>query len=213
MPVSDPAPKFSVSHGVVIFALICNAALSGCVSTAIGAGAVAATAASEERGIGGAASDFAIKSRINGLFLDADNTLWSNINITVSEGRVLLTGTVKDPAQKQEAVRLAGTASGVREIIDEIEVTNAKADFLQDQLITTRLRERILLDGDVLSINYSISTVNQTVYLIGIAQDAAEIQRVKDHARHVPRVRRIVDHVLLKDDPRRPVNKSAGKTP
>ena len=61
------------------------------------------------------------------------------------------------------------------------------------------------MDGDVLSINYSVETVNGTVYLIGIAQDEAELVRVIEHARGIEDVKRVVSHVVLKDDRRRPV--------
>ena len=59
---------------------------------------------------------------------------------------------------------------------------------------------------EVLSINYSIETVNGTVYLLGIAQDDAELVRVIEHARGIENVKRVVSHVVVKDDPRRPVS-------
>ena len=53
------------------------------------------------------------------------------------------------------------------------------------------------------NINYTIETVNRIVYLMGIAQDQAEIDRVTTHARQVRYVRRVVSHVQLKNDPHR----------
>ena len=57
----------------------------------------------------------------------------------------------------------------------------------------------------MLSINYSVETVNGTVYLLGIAQDEAELVRVIEHARGIEDVKQVVSHVVVKDDPRRPV--------
>ena len=50
----------------------------------------------------------------------------------------------------------------------------------------------------VYSINYTIDTVNGTVYLLGIAQDATELQRVRAHARALDYVRRVISHVRVK---------------
>ncbi len=39
------------------------------------------------------------------------------------------------------------------------------------------------------------------VYLIGIAQSPAELERATNHARAIPYVRKVVSHVRLKDAP------------
>jgi osmotically-inducible protein OsmY len=67
----------------------------------------------------------------------------------------------------------------------------------------TELRSRLLFAKNIQSVNYSIEAVNGTVYLLGVAQDQAELDRVLDVARNVNYVRRVVSHVLMKDDPRR----------
>jgi osmotically-inducible protein OsmY len=65
------------------------------------------------------------------------------------------------------------------------------------------LRTKLLFDRDVLAINYSVETVRHTVYLFGIAQDKQELDRVINYARNTEYVSRVVNHVLLKSDPRR----------
>jgi osmotically-inducible protein OsmY len=69
--------------------------------------------------------------------------------------------------------------------------------------ISSDLRSKLLLDKHVLSVNYSVTTVDQVIYLLGIAQDAEERERVNDYARDVPYVKKVVNYVILKDDPRR----------
>ena len=49
------------------------------------------------------------------------------------------------------------------------------------------------------SINYNVDCVGGTIYLIGVAQDQAELERVIDHARDISYVRRVVSYVRLKD--------------
>ncbi len=69
--------------------------------------------------------------------------------------------------------------------------------------VHAQLKTKFLFDKAVTAINYSVDTVNYTVYLFGIAQDKSELDRVINHARNVKFVRRVVNHVLLKSDPRR----------
>jgi osmotically-inducible protein OsmY len=127
------------------------------------------------------------------------------VNLQVEEGRVLLSGNVRLPEQRVEAVRLAWQAPGVREVINEINVddTSGLGNYARDTWITTELEATLLLDNAVSSIDYSVETVNQVIYLMGVAQSQAELDRVIGHAKEISYVRRVVSYVLLVDDPRR----------
>jgi hypothetical protein len=46
---------------------------------------------------------------------------------------------------------------------------------------------------------------------MGIAQNAAELERVRNHARQIKYVRRIVSHAIMKNNPRRKVNRATNK--
>jgi len=179
--------------------------LAGCVTAAVGAGATVGVAAAEERGVGGAATDTKIRATINALWMDRDIEMWRKLGLNVMEGRVLLTGKVDKPEQHEEAVRLAWRAESVKEVIDEIKVTSAGdiGNYARDVQISTELKSKLLLDKHVLSINYAVTTVDQVIYLLGIAQDQEERERVNNYARALPYVKKVVNHVILKDDPRR----------
>jgi osmotically-inducible protein OsmY len=180
-------------------------ALSGCVGVAVTGGATAATAAAQERGFKGTVDDTVIRARINDLWLQHSTDLFQNVGLQVTEGRVLLTGKVKDPQLRLDAVKLAWQAQGVSEVINEIQVTEEGGigSYARDTAISTELKSRLLFDKQVSSINYSIETVGQIIYLMGIAQDQAELDRVVNHARNIAYVRRVVSYVKLKDDPTR----------
>jgi osmotically-inducible protein OsmY len=64
----------------------------------------------------------------------------------------------------------------------------------------------MILEKGVRSINYSVITVNQVVYLMGIAQDQTELGKVTHIASTTNYVQRVVSYVKLKDDPRRGYN-------
>ncbi len=181
--------------------------LAGCTPTgvAIGVGATAATAASQERGFQGALQDTETRLDINHLFLQESESLFTDINLQVQEGRVLLTGAVEKPETELTAVRLAWQGVGVREVINEIEVTDESSlgDVARDIWIETELKGTLLVDSGVTSINYSVESVNKTLYLMGIAQNQAELTRVIGHAKDIAYVRRVVSYVRLKDDPAR----------
>ena len=180
-------------------------ALGACAPVAVGAGAAVGVTAAQERGFKGALADTEIRLEINHLWFQESASLYGKVNLQVQEGRVLLTGNVPDPEARLSAVRLAWQAEGVSEVINEIEVrdTSALLDAARDEWISAELKARILVDRAIVSINYSIETVNQVVYLIGVAQSRAERDRVIAHAKDIAYVRRVIDYVRLKDDPAR----------
>ena len=181
--------------------------LSGCAELLVGAAATTGIAVAEERSVGDAVDDLIIRTELNHLFFQDDVELYQDVSFSVFEGRVLLKGSVPTPEARIHALRVAWQAVGVREVINELQVTDEGGilDYARDTWISAQLKGRLLVDGDVLSINYSVETVNGTVYLIGIAQDDAELVRVIEHARGIEDVKRVVSHVVLRDDRRRPV--------
>jgi osmotically-inducible protein OsmY len=156
-------------------------------------------AASEERGLGGAISDTAIETQINAALLQHDFETFRKVAVKSYEGRVLLTGLVQKPEMRLDAVRLAWQARGVKEVINEIEVTDkgGAAAYARDVWISTQLRTKLLLDKEIKSINYSVETVGGTVYLMGFARTEDELARVEAHARNLAYVRRVVSYVTV----------------
>lgn len=182
---------------------------SGCVTLGMAAATETAVAVAQERTVGDAVDDTTILAQIKHFYLQKDvNDLFPNVEIKVVEGVVLLTGNVDKVDTQIEAVRLAWQASGVREVINEIQISD-KSGFLnyaQDVWISTQVRTRLLLSKNIKSVNYSVITVNQTVYMMGIAQDRDELSRAMNVASTTSYVKQVVNHVRLKDDPRRVTN-------
>jgi osmotically-inducible protein OsmY len=193
--------------GVVAVALL-STQIAGCTGVVVGSGAAVATAALEERGLKGAARDTFIRARINDLWFAHNAEMFQKVDLSVIEGRALLTGIVRVQQMRVDAVRLAWQAKGVKEVINEIQVAdkgglNGIKVYAKDSLITTQLVGRLLFDKQVLSINYSIETVGGIIYLMGIAQDQIELDRVTYHARSVKYVQKVVNYARLRSDPRR----------
>jgi osmotically-inducible protein OsmY len=189
----------------VLPVLLVAALVAACSPTgiAIGAGATVATAASEERGLGGAVSDAAIQTEINTLWLEHDFDMYRSVDLAVREGRVLLTGAAPTPQARLDAVRLAWQAEGVRAVLNEIEVddTSTLVDEAADDIIARKLLTRLLLDRRIRSINYTVEVVNGTAYLFGVAQDRDSLERAVSYARDMRGVRNVVTHVRVKGEP------------
>ncbi len=176
------------------------AGLGGCAA-AVGVGAAGGVAAYQERGIEGAAKDLKVEALITELWINFDLKLPVKVGVEVYEGRVLLTGAVADPQMRADAVRLAWKASGVKDVINEIQVTGDSGivDFTRDSWISTQLKIKLTFDEEVMAINYAIETVNGVIYLIGIAQNQKELDRVIAQGRNIPYVRNIISHVRVKN--------------
>lgn len=199
-----PAPRLLPTLAI----LAClAAALFGCTAggVAAGGGAVAGVAVAQERSVADAITDARIRTQISYLWAKHDLALFRKVNLSVHEGRVLLTGSVINPQTRIDAVRLAWLAEDASEVINEIQVEDQSGivDSGRDIWITTQLRSKLLFDANIRSINYSIDTVNGVIYLMGVAQDQAELDRVANHARNIRYVRKVISHVRLKNDPHR----------
>ncbi len=175
------------------------------VGVAVGAGATAVTASQTEKGFSQSITDQGIEAEISYLWLRENPEIFEDVEMEVEEGRVLLSGQVQDLDHRLDAVRLAWQADGVREVINEIRVGDegTVADFARDAWITSQINSKLLFDREVSAIDYSVETVNQVVFIMGIAQSPAELDRVIGHAKNVGYVRRVISYVRQKDDPAR----------
>ena len=187
----------------LIFAAI---SASGCIPLLVGAGTETAVVVAQERSVGNAMDDASILIQLKNLYAKQDyKDLLANVEIKVVEGRVLLTGNVDKPDSQIEAVRLAWTVGGVKEVINEIQINDKAgfANYARDLWISTQIKSRLIFAKDIRSINYSLITVNQVVYLMGIAQNQVELDKATYIASTTNYVQRVVSYVRMKDDPRR----------
>ena len=186
-------------------ALLCTSSLlmlSGCafpLGMAAGAAATAGVAASKEGGLKSAVSDTSIRAQINDKWFKRDLDMFSKLSLTVENGRVLITGVVQRPEERVEAVRLAWEVKGVKQLINEIQIGEPKSfgTYATDTWISGQLRTRLVLDPDIQSINYTIDTVKGIVYLMGVAQNQDELDRVVRVARRIQGVKQVVSYVKM----------------
>ncbi|MBE9555942.1 MAG: BON domain-containing protein [Proteobacteria bacterium] len=194
--------RITAPNTLLIFALVVALAplLGGCVPLVFGGAAVGATLVAQERPVSTAISDTTIQAGIDKRLLESNVDIFKKVDISVVEGRVLLTGLVPEPQNRLDAARIAWQPDGVKEVINEIEVVDRSSlsDAARDTWITTKLRSKITFDDKISGINYTIDTVNQRIYLLGIARSQKELDRVIAYARDIDYVRGVVPYVRVK---------------
>jgi osmotically-inducible protein OsmY len=178
--------------------------LAGCVDLAIAGAGQVGVEAMRARGLEGAARDTNLRVAINQRWLD-QGILTDNLYLQIWESRVLVSGAVSDPRVRADAIQAAWGVEGVREVINEVQVVPRYGvrGYVRDVRTTQEINARLLLARDIASINYDVEAVRGRVFLLGVARDEAERQRVLAVVRTAPGVTSIADYVLLRDDPRR----------
>lgn len=180
-----------------------TSALGGCPLAIVGglaAAGGAGYAANQERGVGGTANDFSTKTNVQSAWIKADPAMQADLNVAVYEGRTLLTGTAPTPEMKAQAQEVASRVPGVRTVYNEIEVAPPEGVWktTKDAWITSQVKSDLVFNTHVRSVNYTIETVNSSVYLIGSARNQDELNTATNMARYVPGVKRVVSFVEIR---------------
>ncbi|SRR6266436_1240556 len=190
------------SFASIVVLVVLAPVLSGCVWVAAGGAVAGVSAARQERSFGNAIDDRVIKTKLDARLRQQSIKLFG-IYTTVIEGRVLLAGRVSTPETRLEATRVAWTVDGVRKVDNDVQVaeTGGWLDRPADFIMRSRLAAVLLADKSIKDINYTTDVVHGIVYLMGVGQDQAEVDRVVAHANELNGVRRVENYVVLKDDP------------
>ncbi len=178
-------------------------AVSGCVPAIIAGTAVGVSAARQERSIGNAIDDKGIQAALNARLINASTGLFLRVSTNTVEGRVVLAGRVSSPDARIDATRIAWSVEGVRKVDNDIEVTETSGwlDGPSDLIMRTQLAARLLGDKTIKDVNYTVDVVHGVIYVMGVAQDQDELDRVLAHADTIRGKRRVENYAVLKTDP------------
>ena len=193
-----------ISHIITAILLSLSLALSACAPALVGVGTAAVAASSTEKGFSTSVADGVIKTKLSDRYLRTDVDLVQAVTISVNEGAVILTGTVATQEKKILATKLAWEIKGVREVVNEVTVSDnvSLKNRAKDFAAAAQLRLKIIGDGEVSSLNYSIDVVDGVVYLSGVAESEAERARVVALAQELPFAKKVVDYIILSSDRR-----------
>lgn len=182
------------------------AMLPACVAVPIvGGSALLGRGVMQERSTFDGISDANIELGVLNRLGNHSGELYRDVWVDATEGRVVLTGSVPRAGDRVAATEAAWATPGVVAVEDALTVAKDSGTlaYLEDVSISNQVRARLLGDFAVRAINYSVTTVDRTVHLTGLARTRTELARVIDLAREVPGVVKVVSHVRTVDDPDR----------
>jgi osmotically-inducible protein OsmY len=169
---------------------------------AVGTASTAIAVSKEERTLGEFIDDTLIKTQIKNLYFDTNENIFFNVDVEVTQGRVLLTGTLDNSDLRIEATRMAWGINGVQTVINELQISNDDSilNFADDLVISAKIKAKLLINSELPYLNYTVETVNGIVYLIGIASSEGERQAVIDLSNEIYGVVDVIDYIEIKSD-------------
>ena len=189
----------------ILISIFVSAMCISCTQVLVGGAASGGMILVQERTPEQAAKDIVTKTRIEEAFFSTNyDDIFSKIKVIVFEGRVLLVGTVKNESFKNTAVSIVRKIDEVKEVADYIVVGKESViDYLKDARISLEFRAKLLTDKNISEVNYSSTTENRILYIIGVSQNQEELDKVLSHASNVAGVKKIINLVIDKNSPDR----------
>ena len=121
------------------------------------------------------------------------------IQVEILDGRIFLSGKVDEPEEKTKITKLAWETKGVRSVNNAIAIkgqSNFKSSA-QDILITSKLRTALVFNKLVKSNNYTLETINQNIYIFGIASKDEEKKEVIEQAKKIKNMKQVIPVIYL----------------
>lgn len=184
---------------------------TACVETVVFSSLTTGAIVMREKNFANTKEDIRISTQVGVAFAENNlKSLGNSVDVTVNEGRVLLTGIVNNSIKSKKALELAWKVKGVKEVIDEIQLRNHKGlkpkDFSKgflDYIITYSIETKMLLNKEISTFNYQVTTVGGNVYLLGIAENREEMRKVLSITSRTNGVSKVINHIILINDDRR----------
>lgn len=188
----------------LIFISIITLFLQSCAPLVGTVGMVSLGAASKEKGLGTSINDNLIKTKISNLIYKYNKDLIADTKVFVNNGSVLFTGKLIKPNDKIEFTKLAWNIRGVKEVNNEIQVTdmNSIKNIARDIASLGEIRARLMSDKSINSINFSVDVVNDKAYISGVATNELEMNLVKNHASNARFIKEVYNYIILNKDTR-----------
>tara|TARA_B100000674_G_scaffold144703_1_gene114313 strand:+ start:234 stop:821 length:588 start_codon:yes stop_codon:yes gene_type:complete len=163
-------------------------------------GATTMVVAEGDRSLGTVVDDATIKVNIAAKYINAGENIFVDINTTVLEGRVLLTGLVDSQEIRIDAVRLVWEVEGVKEVINEIEIGNRESikEYASDLWINTQAKAFAAKTVGLRSVAYNFETINGKIYIAGITSQPDQLENLIEVLKNIKGVKEIVNYVIIK---------------
>jgi len=124
------------------------------------------------------------------------------ISVKVLDGRMFIGGKVDEAEEKLIITKMAWETKGARSVKNNIRIKQKFSfkNYATDVLINAQLRTALILNKSVKASNFNISTINQKVYVFGIAADENEKKEIILEAKQIVDVKEVVTSILMVKD-------------
>lgn len=181
--------------------LLATLSTTGCAAAVLGtAGAVGLTSV-QEKTMGEALDDATASNEIKAKLLNESGAKFAEVDVEVANGLVLLSGRVNAPEDRTFAEGIAWSSSRAVDVANEIRI-EAPGGFManvSDEIITGRVRARLIGSATVKSVNFNIETYDGVVYLMGLARTTEELRAAAEEASVVGGVKQVVSYVRIRE--------------
>ena len=125
-----------------------------------------------------------------------------SVSTKVIDGHIYLNGTVDTVDEKILLTKLAWKIEGARSVKNNLKVKDkfSLKNEAKDLLITSQIKVALLANKKVKSVNYQINTVNQIIYIFGIAQNEEERREVINEGKQILDVKNVDATIFLVSD-------------
>jgi len=125
-----------------------------------------------------------------------------SVSTKVIDGHIYLNGTVDTVDEKILLTKLAWKTEGARSVKNNLKVKDkfSLKNEAKDLLITSQIKVALLANKKVKSVNYQINTVNQIIYIFGIAQNEEERREVINEGKQILDVKNVDATIFLVSD-------------
>ena len=125
------------------------------------------------------------------------------IDLAIFNGDILIAGIVATDALRQEAYDRLVSLRGYRRIFNQLAVSKASIDPVQDDWITTKIRSKIFSDSTIDPHSFKVVTCDRIVYLMGdvIPAEATRVIHIARKCTDVKRVVKLFKYYNLTDRP------------
>lgn len=142
--------------------------------------------------------DSAISSKIDESLEASTAVKARQVNIQTREAVVYLTGIVDSEDARREAGRIAWRTAGVDGVVNDLTVgERTVGDWVDDTLISTRLKAQLIADTDVRASDIDVSSSQGVVTLIGRVRTTAVKQDAERIARGIPGVTDVHNELVV----------------
>ena len=167
---------------IIIFSFLI---LTGCVG--VGSEGVLGTGVSiylDPRSLGTQIDDSIMQKSLLIRITKTDKKYILDVSPKVVDGHIFLTGVVEKVDEKILMTKLAWKTEGARSVKNNIEVKDkfSLKNYSQDVLISSQMKVALLANKKISMSNYQVNTVNQVIFIFGIAANEAERREVMNEA-------------------------------